>query len=108
MSEKYRYQHDNVGWLLAEAVGGLIPESKVAFWKATSDLVDGEMEIELKVNGVEVPFTRTMKTLDENLERLVESRAKEMLEEKASELKDKMRQLDEAIDRLFPGVDSGN
>jgi hypothetical protein len=112
MPEKFIWEQPHSGnstWMFIEAVSGL--GFKHPFWDDLKREDDKPLSFDvcLTVNGYEVPFSRCLKLIDENLTKCIESRAKELLKERASELVGKLYDLQDHVNskiaELFPGVE---
>ncbi len=89
-------------WLFCESVGGLGLNHPV--FQSIAD--NKEINVEMKINGIDVSFMSVLRLLDKNFEKCVDSRANEIVKERAGQLMSKIHDLDEHIkdkvDEIFP------
>lgn len=96
----------DVGWFFIASITGVPKDHPL--WSTKPNF-----EVELKVNGEEVPFIQGITRMMENMDDMVEKRAVTLLKERAGGLLDKITTLtDEVYEqvlsegrRLFPDVD---
>jgi len=97
----WEYEEDNgslIGWLIVEAAskGNKYFDEivKEGAWDSH------KVNVELIINGVKVPATSTLNSIDEQLDKMVNEKAKEILKEKVVRLIDDLDQIEERIDNI--------
>lgn len=109
--EVYKYpadkpftQHDVVAWAFIVAISG--SKDSEEFHKRYQELREKGIPIELKIAGIEFSFSDILKRFEEDFDRQVNVAALKMLEEKASDLQNKLYELGQIVDgkikELFP------
>ncbi len=97
MPEQFVFgKDDKVDWLFIEAIGGLSDMHPVL----KDHGPDKPFEVTLIVNGHEVPFSRTMRLLDDNYGRCIETRAKEIVQEQLGKIVRQLQSIQERTDEL--------
>lgn len=76
------------GWFLMEALGEYHHKSNCAW------IFGPSLEINLTINGNEIPLRPVVDEIEKNLERLVHKRAEELIRNKLSEVRDAVESID--------------
>lgn len=98
--------HDVVAWAFIVAISETSKENTEEFHKRYQELREAGIPIELKIAGIDFSFSQILKRFEEDYDRQVKLKAREMLDEKASELEMQLYELTEGvknkIKELFP------
>jgi hypothetical protein len=100
-------RHDLVGQALLSVVSEKYQNSNFEAWMARNNFPQpGEpdvlLEVAIVINGESFPFHNLMTHWQNQIDEMVDRRARKILELKHSELEDRMAQVARAIDLAFP------
>jgi len=88
---------DFIEWVIIHS----IVSTKEGSEKKFKDVKLDNLNVELKINGIEVPFMQTLRDIEKQLDEMIEKKAKELLLDKFGDLHNKIAEISNYFDENF-------